>query len=104
MFENANFIEGCLWIAIGVCFAASMISPKLRGAKLLAAANFVLFGLSDFVEMQTGAWWRPWWLLAWKATCIVVMLYQFVRYARRDPRARKSRRQGASQDASSPDA
>ena len=32
--------------------------------------SFFAFGISDFVEIHTGAWYRPWWLLAWKATCV----------------------------------
>jgi hypothetical protein len=34
----------------------------------------VPFGLSDLVESQTGAWWTPWWLFAWKALCVLGLL------------------------------
>jgi hypothetical protein len=36
------------------------------------AIILILFGISDFVEMVSGAWWQPWWLLVWKALCIGV--------------------------------
>jgi len=80
--ELGNLIEGILWILIAACFLLSVVRPGHRGAKLIAAASFLVFGLSDFVEARTGAWWRPWWLLAWKAACVAVILVQFVWYFR----------------------
>ncbi|MBS3821812.1 MAG: hypothetical protein GVY16_02780 [Planctomycetes bacterium] len=62
-----NLAEACLWIGIGGAFAVTMRRPAWRGRKLLAAATFICFGVSDIVETQTGAWWRPWWLFAWKS-------------------------------------
>ena len=91
MYGIAKRIEGFLWIAIGLCFLLSAAWRKRRGEKLLAAVNFVACGFSDFVEIHTGAWWRPWWLLAWTVACVLVMFGQFVVYARRDIRARRSR-------------
>gem|GEM_PF-3089523 len=38
-----------------------------------ASVFLALFGVSDFVEVHTGAWWRPWWLLAWKGDCIFAL-------------------------------
>ncbi len=81
--EYGNSIEAGLWILIGVCFLASMVRPTHRTVKAIATLNFILFGLSDIVETQTGAWWRPWWLLAWKACCIAVMAFQLLIYIRR---------------------
>jgi hypothetical protein len=41
----------------------------------LAAVTLVAFGISDYAEIRTGGeWWRPWWLLAWKATCVVTLM------------------------------
>ena len=45
-------------------------STKAYG--ILLAIILILFGISDFVEMATGAWWQPWWLLAWKGLCVAV--------------------------------
>ncbi len=83
MERTVNMIEGFVWIAIGVCFLISLLKPAQRRTKIIAAANFIVFGFSDFVEMCTGAWWRPWWLLGWKAACIVVMAIQLVGHIRR---------------------
>ena len=99
MIETGNLIEGFFWTAVGLCFAVSMIRPAQRRAKLIAAVNFVAFGLSDFAEMRTGAWWRPPWLLAWKLACVLVMVVQLVLYMknRRRPTT-KADTQGAEQD------
>ena len=83
MAETGNLIEGILWSAIALGFVAALLKPGWRSAKIVAAINFAAFGVSDFIEMQTGAWWRPWWLLAWKAACVAVMAAQLVLYVRR---------------------
>jgi len=75
LFRVANYVEAVLWIVIGAAFAA--VAVFRRGARrsraVQAAAAFALFGLSDVVEAGTGAWWRPWWLLAWKGACVLVL-------------------------------
>ncbi len=81
--RNVNFFEGFFWIAIGLCFAESLRRPGLRKAKLIATLNFIAFGFSDFVEYHTGAWWRPWWLLLWKAACVCILVVQFIGYVKR---------------------
>ena len=85
MARTGNLIEGILWIVIAGCFLLSVLRTGHRRAKFIAAANFLVFGLSDFVEAHTGAWWRPWWLLAWKVACVALMLVQFVWYLRVRP-------------------
>jgi hypothetical protein len=49
----------------------------------LAAIAFAAFGISDVVEVQTGAWRRPWWLLTWEAACVVIFLGLYIDYFRR---------------------
>ena len=62
MFETANYIEAALWAVIGLVFlVVSMRRGGRRRVTALAAVTFLLFGGSDVVEVQTGAWWRPWW-------------------------------------------
>jgi len=86
-FIFSNHIECVFWCTIGACFViACLIRPTLDAA--VAAVAFGLFGWSDWVEATTGAWWNPWWLLAWKAGCILVFVALLVRYQR-------SRRKGA---------
>jgi len=96
MFETVNFIEAMLWCAIGLTFAGFWCAVGLglcrigvkrrtyvRTSSLIAAITFILFGLSDIVEIQTGAWWRPWWLLVWKGCCVVTLLVLLIQYHRR---------------------
>src|SRR5438309_168451 len=84
-FVLSNHIEAGLWAAIGI--GMLLMSVKHRGVVrkgcVIAGITFVIFGGSDLVEATTGAWWRPWWLLAWKALCLLVFLILLVRYARR---------------------
>ena len=90
--EIFNLVEGFWWIGLGVWIGwCYRVSPSLEQSpacfersgcriksgmtkmhRILLAIIFILFGISDFVEMATGAWWRPWWLLAWKTLCIVL--------------------------------
>lgn len=88
LFRTINLVEGVFWIAVGAGFGLSVIDRRRRSAKLIAALNFAAFGVSDFIEMGTGAWWRPWWLLVWKGACVIIMLAQFVAYIRRQRRGR----------------
>lgn len=72
--------EALLWLAISLAILIHTIVRKLRRfsippAQLPLIPAFALFGLSDLIEAKTGAWWRPWWLLALKALCILVFLF-----------------------------
>lgn len=79
----ANLLEGCLWIALalGLLIYAALRS-RLRSLALPAVA-LIAFGCSDFVEMTTGAWWRPWWLLLWKAACVLTLAAALVLHYRK---------------------
>ncbi|MEZ6083758.1 MAG: hypothetical protein R3E58_07400 [Phycisphaerae bacterium] len=80
-FKTANFVEAGIWISIGIAFACFALTKSPFHKRAFAAAIvFVLFGVSDVVETQTGAWWRPWWLLCWKGLCILSMLMLYVRH------------------------
>lgn len=73
-----NLAEGILWTAIALGFlVAAQRNPRWRGWKLAACLAFAAFGLSDFVEIQTGGWYKPWWLLVWKAAniCALALLF-----------------------------
>lgn len=69
-FIHANYAEAGLWAAFAV---VALIKRTGRASWLLAAA-LLLFGLSDIVETRTGAWYKPWWLFAWKALCVLCIL------------------------------
>jgi hypothetical protein len=84
VFETLNYIEAALWGVIGVvlfAFAAGRAGARRRRAAV-AAGTFVLFGVSDVIEVRTGAWWRPWWLLAWKAACVFSLVVLLVGHYR----------------------
>ena len=83
-FILGNRIEATLWIAIAVvmCIVA-LRRPQVRRDCIVAAVAFALFGVSDLIETTTGAWWRPWWLLAWKCACLLAMLWLLARYVTR---------------------
>lgn len=84
-FRFANYAEAGLWALLGLGLALGGLRRRgdIRRSAWAGAVILVLFGLSDVVEAGTGAWWRPWWLLAWKAACIVALTALFVRHYRR---------------------
>ena len=73
-FRYSNYIEGVVWFAVGgLAFKAA----RDRGAGHFAPwflVTFLAFGLSDWLESITGAWWRPWWLFVWKAAGVIIVL------------------------------
>jgi hypothetical protein len=78
-----NLIEAMIWFAIAiVVFSRSLRSSSLKRLKRVVSANFFLFGLTDLVEMKTGAWWRPPWLLVLKAVCVASFVICFGYYRR----------------------
>jgi hypothetical protein len=82
MFETANHIEAGLWLLMGLGFAIAGLGRAgvTRRRCETAGAALVAFGASDIVEAQTGAWWRPWWLLAWKGLCLLVLCPLAIRW------------------------
>ena len=69
-----NLIEGFFWIAFGLWMLLAPKQSFISHYKPWLGIILIIFGLSDFVEMTTGAWWQPWWLLVWKAACLVIGL------------------------------
>jgi hypothetical protein len=71
--EWFNLGEGILWIAIGTALSISAVFYRADWLRLriVAALSFVLFGVSDFIEMRSGSWWNPLWLLAIKLICVI---------------------------------
>lgn len=83
LFVGANLAEACLWLAIGTgFFIAGLRRPQARRGLWVLAAAFWVFGASDVIESRTGAWWRPWWLLAMKAGCLLIFLVALIQYVR----------------------
>jgi hypothetical protein len=73
-FRLANYGEAVLWASMGVGFLIAAVRSGGRARWTCAAAGVALlaFGGSDVIEARTGAWWHPWWLLAWKGACLAV--------------------------------
>ncbi len=67
-----NYAEALLWFIIALVLAVRL-RMKTPWRWLLPLA-FAVFGVSDLIEVQTGAWWEPWWLLVMKAACVLVFL------------------------------
>jgi hypothetical protein len=80
-FATSNYVEAALWGAIGIGFLFHTVLRRGNGASVITAITFLAFGGSDVVEAHTGAWWRPWWLLVWKGSCLSIFLALLWRYA-----------------------
>jgi hypothetical protein len=71
-----NWTEVVLWGVIAVVFAKRALSAAGKKRRLLAivAAAFAAFSASDVIEVFTGSWWEPPWLLVLKVACVVTAL------------------------------
>jgi hypothetical protein len=71
-----NYAEAAFWWTFALVFAfrAFRFGAQWRRDQLILALAFAGFGFSDWLEVGTGAWWRPWWLLALKAICLLVIV------------------------------
>ena len=76
-----NFYEGVFWIVLGfVLFTAAykQFSSKVQKLFLVAGILFLIFGVSDFVEMNFAI--LPWWLWLWKGINLVGLVAVFGLY------------------------
>jgi hypothetical protein len=81
VFVLSNQFEAALWMFIAVAMTVAAARRRhVRWECAIGAIAFALFGVSDLVETTTGAWWRPWWLLAWKAACVIAFCWLLKRY------------------------
>ncbi|WP_413160909.1 hypothetical protein ACL6C3_20580 [Capilliphycus salinus ALCB114379] len=76
IYTQGNYIEAGIWGVFAAGFAVAAFKNRgwVRVHRMMAAITFFLFGLSDIVEVETGGWWRPWWLFVWKSLCIISMI------------------------------
>lgn len=86
-FTTFNLLEGAFWLVCAavtffLCYRIHTLSKRFW---LLLSANFLFFGLSDFVEayypvsfFDAGGEW----LFAWKLICIGGFLFCFIWYFR----------------------
>jgi hypothetical protein len=82
-FRVFNLAEGCFWILLGLGFLAVLCRRRQNvGLMSATALLFLTFGLSDFVEIHTGGWYKPWWMLAWKAANLAGLVGVFLLFQR----------------------
>lgn len=78
-FATFNTAEACFWIVIGIsCFFVSQRAPKrYHRVSLCAGIIFVLFGISDVMEVIYGSFLEDGllWLFAWKILSVIGILY-----------------------------
>ena len=81
-FRVANYYEAALWFLIALTAGAFAVRRRgrVRGRCAVLAVTLIAFGFSDVVETRTGAWWRPWWLLAWKTVCVIALVALLVEH------------------------
>ena len=79
-----NLFEGILWISISFVFLRRRRHLKSNQDLALACmVSFALFGLSDFIEIYTRAWFQPIYLLLLKAACVTTFFVVFIVYTKR---------------------
>ncbi len=77
IFVYGNLVEALIWFGFSLRYGlkAQRQHPRQSARQQRCcqwlSGDFFLFGVSDLVEIYIQAWWRPWWLLVWKASCIL---------------------------------
>lgn len=71
-----NVLEGIWWLIVACVIFLHPIGKERFGlvGRSWLSSWFVLFGISDFIEISTGAWWRPTSLLVLKGICLAAIL------------------------------
>lgn len=80
-----NLIEGLFWIFLGILsFIAPRKFPAFRIWAIFSGFTVLLFGISDFVEIQFGSFLEPnlWWLLVWKVLGVLGLIISVIWYLR----------------------
>ena len=82
--RDGNYIEAGVWFLCAVLLLVKAVrgDNRFRRTLLFLTITVAVFGCSDLVEARTGAWWQPWWLLAWKVICVAGLLAGFRDYYR----------------------
>jgi hypothetical protein len=70
--EVFNIVEAAWWLVLATL--AAVLGGRARGVtpyrRFSLTVFLALFGLSDAIEVFTGAWWNPPALLMLKAVCL----------------------------------
>ncbi len=73
LFRYGNQAEALVWFLFAARYAWKIKQANAGLARWLGfgSLTFLVFGISDWVEIETGGWWKPWWLLVWKGLCVL---------------------------------
>jgi len=68
-----NVIEAGIWITMAgwLLFLALRRRSSLKKTFLVFSVTLFFFGISDLIETQTGAWYKPFSLFMLKAVCVL---------------------------------
>ena len=82
MAESFNYFEIVLWSLFGLVMLIKSrdSNPNQTHIFYISSIAFFLFAMSDYIEIQTGAWWNPWWLFVMKAACVIAFIFCFIKY------------------------
>ena len=77
-----NLIEMFFWSLLGIILFIRNYgqNSKYKNLSVFLSLVFIVFGISDGVEIYTGAWWVPWWLFLWKALCVTIFAISLLYY------------------------
>lgn len=91
--DSFNALEALFWMALAI-FLIVRSRPTIPQRRVLriSALLLVFFAVSDVVEIRTGAWWSPWWLLLWKTLCVLGLLGCAWHLGRSDRRPREPKK------------
>ena len=80
--EDWNRCEAVLWFAFALFCAAKAVWPRIKQRSVFAAlaVTFVVFGISDLIEAETGAWW----LAVLKGACLAVFVIAVRKLRKKD--------------------
>ena len=89
--KTGNLIEAVFWLLVSLVLLLKAMRAEgaLRRIFSVLAGAFLVFSVSDVIESQTGAWWKPVWLLILKTACMLVFFFGFREYYRVTKRSEK---------------
>lgn len=95
-FAIFNACEGLLWMGISLGLLVVLYRKRQNAELMLVlAALFAAFGASDWIEIGTGGWYKPWWMLTWKVTNFLGLAMTLVLLRRREREAAQANHSGA---------
>ncbi len=95
-FAVFNICEGLLWMGISLGLLV-VLYRKRQNAELMIvlAVLFAAFGVSDWVEIGTGGWYKPGWMLTWKVINFLGLAVILVLLRRRERQPSQAGGRGA---------